>query len=514
MGSVKFRSGFWPILLLIGWIPILRLTAASSSPTAWPTLHGNLQRLGYYPEFPAGNLRIAWRQELHHELTGPRAEIIVAHHLAFLGTYAGRMLAWDARTGELRWALATGGPIGHSPMLADGLLYFGSMDGCLYAVEAASGNLRWKRSVNAGIWTSPVVTDSAVLFGARDGIFHAVSLRDGTPLWQFATRDRILNSPAVSEDGARVVFASEDMHVYCLSPATGALKWRSRKLQGLSVRDYFPVISHGLVFITTNPVKDFHTILDEHQRGLIQRTGFSGSDSRYIPGTAADVEREQDFIVEHLRAHPEEQTFYAFRLEDGTEPWIAPVLYTGGLHNPPTPPCVNPNSGQIFVQLRSAYGTWDGGGEVRPLTCFGELNPRNGRITLLGHGYRSREPERPPGAKDMPWMSFNYIGDETQALSCSPGWLFSTHQGYLGSLSLESGLTANRYGKRDTYGGFYGPGVFGWENQGGYEKARAAQQPYGIVNEWHGPARAIVSVAEGRVYFHTGSQVLCLEAQP
>jgi hypothetical protein len=68
-------------------------------------------------------------------------------------------------------------------------------------------------------------------------------------------------------------------------------------------------------------------------------------------------------------------------------------------------------------------------------------------------------------------------------------------------------------GKRDTYGGFYGAGTFGWENQGGLAKAQAAGQPYGIVNEWHGPARAMVSVAGRRIFFHTGSQVICLEGR-
>ena len=110
-------------------------------------------------------------------------------------------------------------------------------------------------------------------------------------------------------------------------------------------------------------------------------------------------------------------------------------------------------------------------------------------------------------------MTFNMIGDETQVLSCAPGRLFSNHQGYLGMLDLQTGKLANRFGKRDTYGGFYGPGNFGWEDQGGREKANAAGQPFGIINEWHGPARAIVSVANGRVYFATGAQILCLEEE-
>jgi len=36
-------------------------------------------------------------------------------------------------------------------------------------------------------------------------------------------------------------------------------------------------------------------------------------------------------------------------------------------------------------------------------------------------------------------------------------------------------------------------------------------QPFGLVNEWHGPARAIVSVVENKVFFPVGSQILCLE---
>ncbi|MBI5388045.1 MAG: PQQ-like beta-propeller repeat protein [Verrucomicrobia bacterium] len=488
--------------------------SAADSSASWPTLHGNLQRHGFYPAFPQGPLKLAWRQELWRELTGPRAEVIVGGGLAFLGTYAGRMVAWDANTGAEKWSVATGGPIGHSPALANGTLFFGSMDRKLYALDAATGKTNWTFEAGEGIWVSPCAFKGLVLFGARDGLFHAVAAASGQPVWRFQTGDRILTTASISEDGRRVVFASEDMHVYCLNVADGALVWKSRQLAGLSVRDYFPVIARGLALITTTPVKDFHTILTEHQQRLVQRTGFTGKDPRYIPGTKDDVEKEQDFIVEFLKAHPAEQTFYAFRLEDGTEPWIAPILYTGGLHNPLTPPCFNPRTGEVFTQVRSAYGTWDGGGEVRPFTGFGRLDLRTGRVALLEHGYPSKEPARPPGAKDMPWMTFNYIGDETQTLSCSPDLLLCNHQGFIGSFNFQTRLTASLYGKRDTYGGFYGAGNFGWENSGGYERARAAGQPYGLVNEWHGPARAIVSVAGNKVFFPVGSQVICLEGQP
>jgi len=497
------------------WALLAPASAGQPAPPApaWRTLHGDLQRSGFYPRFPEGPLKLVWRKELHRELTGARCEVIVDGGNAYLGTYAGTMYAWDAATGAERWKLVTGGPIGHSPMAADGVLYFGSMDRKLYAVSQATGKPKWTFTAEEGFWTSPVVHAGLVLCGARDGVFYALHAATGKPMWKFRTSAPILAPASVSEDGRRLFVASEDMRLYCLDVNTGTRLWTSPKLPGLSLRDHAPVVVRGLVMVTTNPVKDFHTIMDQNQQMLLAPIRFTGKDNRYIHGTPEDVRREQDRIVQHLKAHPAEQTLHAFRVEDGGEPWIAPVLYTGGLHNPLAPPCFNPRTGEVFVHVRSAYTTWDGGGEVRPYTGVGKLDLHTGRIALLEHGHRSTEPGRPPGRKDMPFASFNTIGDETQTLSCSPEYLFSNHQGTLGSLRFATGLTAVKWGKRDTYGGFYGPGTFGWEDQGGEAKARAAGQPFGLVNEWHGPARGIVSVVGNRVYFPVGSQVLCLEGR-
>jgi outer membrane protein assembly factor BamB len=125
------------------WLPLFLTAAlageASDGGMEWPTLHGDLQRLGFYPDFPTGSLKVVWRKELWRELTGPRAEIIVGGGLAFMGTYAGNVYAWDVNSGEERWVFRTRGAIGHSPMFFDGLVFFGSMDRKLYAVEARSG---------------------------------------------------------------------------------------------------------------------------------------------------------------------------------------------------------------------------------------------------------------------------------------------------------------------------------------------------------------------------------------
>ena len=487
------------------------LVAAGTAVADWPTLHGDATRSGFYPSFPKGPLKLVWRKELHTELTAPRAEVIVAGGLAFMGTYAGNLYAWDARTGDQRWLVKTNGPIGHSPMFSGGVLYTGSMDRHLYAIDAATGRIQWTFEASEGIWTSPLIANGLAMFGARDGVFYAVNITTGQLAWKHQTAAPVLTSASLSEDGSRVLFASEDMHAYCLDAKTGTQLWKSRKLSGLSLRDHFPVIHKGLAFFTTNPVRDFHNVLDTDQQMLLRWANSDAKDQRYIPAAKEDIDREQDRIINHLKQNPHDQTFYVLNVSDGKEPWLAPILYTAGLHNPSTPPCVNRKTGGVFLLLRSAYGAWDGGGEVRPFTALGQLNLSTGRVELIDHAHKPKEAGRPAGRKDMPWNTFHTIGDETQTLSCSEHFLFSNHQGALGALNFRTRLTENLWGKRDSYAGFYGPAAFGWPQNGGREKAAAAREPYGLVNEWHGPAKAIVSVSGKYVYYPSGSQAICLE---
>lgn len=93
----------------------LCLAAPVCAADSWPTLHGDNVRSGWYDSFPAPPWKELWHKDLSAELTGPRAEVIVAQGLVFMGTYAGNVRAWDAATGEERWKFSCGAPVGHSP---------------------------------------------------------------------------------------------------------------------------------------------------------------------------------------------------------------------------------------------------------------------------------------------------------------------------------------------------------------------------------------------------------------
>jgi outer membrane protein assembly factor BamB len=87
---------------------------------------------------------------------------------AIAGTYAAgtffaslpesnEILALDAATGRLRWALHTTGPVKMSPVIKSGKVYFGDTAGLLYVVDSTTGHLRAIRMYEAPFATTPFV---------------------------------------------------------------------------------------------------------------------------------------------------------------------------------------------------------------------------------------------------------------------------------------------------------------------------------------------------------------------
>lgn len=473
----------------------------------WPTLHKDLQRSGFTDERLQGPFERKWFCDFHDEMIASRVEAIVGGGKVYVGTFAGILHALNVADGATAWTFKANGPIGHSPALADGKIVFGSDGGMLYGLDARTGEMLWETPLGAGIWVSPAISKGQVYVGDRAGVFHAVSLGDGRPSWTYRTGGMILKPPSVSRDGGKIVFGSEDMHVYCLSPE-GKLLWKTKKLQGLSLRDEAPTIWKETVIVRTNPADGFHEVMNRNQNflaGIQKGIPLSGKDKliddrytayilRYTPERHQIEQRE---LLRYLRENPWDQTFYAVKLEDGTEPWIAPIFYTCGLHNPPTAPTFNPSSGECYTYYRTCLTNYSRG--VRPFTGVGRLDPATGLVENLNHAQGDQ-----PG-----WSDFASIGDETQALGLMGDILISTHQGTIGGLDLETRRWFPIINQRDTYGGIFGPGVLpgGWEGEKKYQREGFLVN---MCNEWHGPDRGIAAISDGRIFWVVGSQVVCL----
>ena len=502
----------WLVILtsLLGTMPAGSGRALSE--TTWPTLHRDYQRSGYTGEVLEGPFGRKWFRDFHDEMIASRVEAIVAEGLCFVPTFAGHVYALDVRDGRTMWRFATAGPIGHSPCYDQGRLYFGADEGPgeghLYCLDPRRGTLVWKTDTGAGIWTSPACDGRRVYYGDRAGVFHALDAESGRPLWRFKTGYMILTPASLTRDG-QIVFASEDMHVYCLDPS-GRLQWKSRRLPGLSLRDHAPTIWRGLAVVRTNPADGFHTVMGRNGEMLeaVQRAiPLSPEDEvlldrwgdYLVTPTPQRRHAEYEAVTRYLRENPHDQTFFAWDLADGTEPWIAPVLYTCGLHNPATPPTFNPTTGELYTFYRTAMTHYLRG--IRRYSALGRMDRGTGRIVWSW-----------PQAGHEGWHDFPMIGDETQALSMMGPVLISNHQGELKGLRLDTARTVPIWSGRDTYGGIFGPAALPGGKDIWQQAREMAAEGYltGMPNEWHGPDRSIAAVAGGRLFWVVGSQVVCL----
>jgi outer membrane protein assembly factor BamB len=103
----------------------------------------------------------------------------VAYGKVFVGSYDGKVYAFDEKNGRLIWSYATGDLIeSSSPAVADNKVFIGSDDTYVYALDQRSGRLLW--SIKTGGWageSSPAIADSVLYTGSLDGKIYAVGNR-------------------------------------------------------------------------------------------------------------------------------------------------------------------------------------------------------------------------------------------------------------------------------------------------------------------------------------------------
>ena len=185
-------------------VALLEVTA-----TDWPTYRANNQRTSSTtarlarPNAPEGARPAPFWTNTPKKRHVPTAPVS-AGGLVFVAGDCGRVRAIDARSGEVRWVFATGGPIKAPPTIAESRAYVGSGDGYVYALEAATGRLLWRFRaapverhimvygslcstwpVNTGV----LVDDGIAYFAAGiidcDGTYvYAVDARTGKIKWQ------------------------------------------------------------------------------------------------------------------------------------------------------------------------------------------------------------------------------------------------------------------------------------------------------------------------------------------
>ena len=168
------------------------------------------------------------------------------------GLLLGRLIAFHAANGTLKWLFEGNGSMKSSPAISnDQQVVFigGGKDGKLYAIHAANGTKKWQFDVRQDYWrdfkfdprivgwptpevySSTAVSDGdkLVFFGTAcrrtRGRLYALNAADGSKKWSLETGGDVNSSPALSKDGKVVFVGSTDYKLYAIDVANGTKKW-------------------------------------------------------------------------------------------------------------------------------------------------------------------------------------------------------------------------------------------------------------------------------------------------
>ena len=298
--------------------PLPRNPVRAAETIVWPTFGFDPQHTRYAPVSSLRPpFRPIWVFRAHTLLEFPPA---IAYGRLYLATNAGLFFALNAATGKTLWRFDSGRCVAASPAVAAGVVYEAflnrppcnsqrsELDGRVIAFDARSGKVRWQAAIGPSE-TSPLVANGTVYAGDWRGKIYALEARTGKVRWSYQTGDKVKG--AVALQGGRLYAGSYDGHVYALDASTGRLVWRAAgqpRLGGLGTFYSTPALGYGRVYIgsTDGKVYSFGAASGELR--------WSHSTGGYVYGSPA-VWRQLVLVGSYSGR------FYAFDAATGDRRW-------------------------------------------------------------------------------------------------------------------------------------------------------------------------------------------------
>jgi outer membrane protein assembly factor BamB len=507
---------FLAISLLVATFSAPLLFAADPSPATdgWHTLHHDVMRSGRTKYSPGVPFEHVWHKFYWEELIAPEAEPIVAEGAVFFGTFKGVLRALNADTGEEIWKVDLSAPIRHAPAYDGGRVFAATMGGHAVGLEARTGRELWRFTAprRGGFAASPAVYAGHVYLGDRAGHLHAIDAASGKPAWSADLGAPILQTVAI-KDG-KLAVAAEDLVPRLFDAETGKQLWAGPQMNGATVRGYYPVFWNDLVvWRTENHSIDRYTndVLQATEEGRLYRetrNKFKWSKQaedviKTLPGryTEAKYAQEQTYIRQQMIDGRHPRSFYALKVADGLEPVIYGVGYhssENGYSVPASPPV--DQDGNLYVFTKSVYSQWQY--PIRAFDAVSTLDYKTGLPALI------RDVDRSKG-------SFPATCDESNNLTIAGDKLYDTHDHVLAYMDLKTRKVYNAYSSHapELWGGVakciasdnipkVKPGQWHLDDN---------QASLHFSTQWNGPAQGAVAIYKDKIWWITGSSVVCLK---
>lgn len=241
--------------------------------------------------FDARTGTVRWRATLGPTESSP----LVVDDRVLVGDWRGDVVALDLETGRRVWAYRTGDRVKGAVAASGDLAVAGSYDGRLYGLDVRTGALRWRSASQdrlggrGNFYSTPAIAYGRVYIGSTDGKVYSFGASSGDLLWSRSTGGYVYSSPAVWR---RIVYAgSYSGRLFALDAATGDVRWSFRANGPISGA---PTVMAGLVWFAT---------LERRTYALDARTGsavWTFPDGEYTP-LVADADRA--YLVGYARIH-------------------------------------------------------------------------------------------------------------------------------------------------------------------------------------------------------------------
>ncbi len=491
----------------------------------WHTLHYDVQRSGRHPAQPRTPFEKVWHRELWKDILSPAIEPIVAEGKVFVGTWGGTVYALSAETGKDAWkAQATGG-VRHAMCYdpANKTVLYATMGdhsgAAVVARRASDGQEVWSFRTDqiGGFATSPAVYRDKVYIGDRAGVFYCLDAKTGKEIWRWVNPSGApFYQTAAARDG-KVIVAGEDMKARCFDES-GKLLWTSAKMQGDSLRFYYPVFWNDTVIFRT-PAPDSE--ISAYQDAVIDAAGADGkkwreifkehawqkpywdfNNSKYKLYTDQKFQAEQAQLRKDIQSGRLQQTFYWLNVADGKERRVTSIGYSGSEngYSVPTPPCLD-DEGNLYVLFKSFWSPFEF--PIRQFDAIGTLDYQTGLPKILPKAEgRNHFPITADEANTFTWG-----GDAT---------LYGSHDHSFVYWDEKTRKVVPAFAPKtrwETWGGVY---LTTQQKQGGANPLYALETDTAslLINvEWNGTSRGSFAFVGNRVYWATGSMIVCLEGE-
>lgn len=181
---------------------------------------------------PSVAVKLAWSAQLNYDAKRRGFALApVLHEGKVIVTEAGgRVAAYDAGSGELRWEKLFEETLSSGAGAGQGMIAFGSEDGELIVLSSADGALKLRASLSSELLSAPQIGADRIVVCLNDGKVIAFDMASGQRIWSSAN-----NVPALSLRGSgrpvivgeRVVVGFANGHVAAFNLINGKRLWET-----------------------------------------------------------------------------------------------------------------------------------------------------------------------------------------------------------------------------------------------------------------------------------------------